>query len=155
MHLKLSARCSMAVRLLLMFSIMILELGLGIASILGATMGFYYQLPNDVIAGVVMIVVGILVAWLVTIALFVRKSSRVNAARIVSDAREEAGRILAEATEKALALCSLDGGKCPQCGNPRTGKFCPKCGSGGEVGGLNQEVQVKAMGEGSPVFAGR
>jgi len=139
-----------------MFSIMILELGLGIASILGVTKGYYYELPNDVIAGIVMIVVGILVAWLVTIAIFVRKSSRANAARIVSDARDEASRILADATEKALALCSLDGGKCRQCGNPRTGKFCPKCGSGGEVGGMNQDVRVKAMGE-SPqgVLAGR
>ena len=34
---------------------------------------------------------------------------------------------------KALALSSLDGGRCLQCGNPRTGRYCPKCGSTGEV----------------------
>ena len=36
--------------------------------------------------------------------------------------------ILNDATEKSLALCSLDSGRCDHCGNPRTGRFCPKCG---------------------------
>ena len=122
----------MAVRLLLMLSFMILELGLGIASILGVVSMYPYNMREDGIAGIVMIVVAIAVSWLLTIAFFVRKSSRAKAVRIVADARNEAGRILADATEKALALCSLDGGKCRQCGNPRTGKFCPKCGADGE-----------------------
>jgi hypothetical protein len=123
----------MAVRLLLMLSFMILELGLGIAAILGVVSMYPYQMREDGIAGIVMIVVGILIAWLMTIAFFVRKSSREKAARIVADARQQAAAILADATEKALALCSLDGGKCRQCGNPRTGKFCPKCGADGEA----------------------
>ena len=122
----------MAVRLLVMLSFMVLEVGLGIAAILGVLSMYPYQIREDGIAGIVMIVVAIAVSWLLTIAFFVRKSSRAKAARIVADARAQAAAILADATEKALALCSLEGGKCRQCGNPRTGKFCPKCGADGE-----------------------
>lgn len=122
----------MAVRLLLMFGVMVLELGLGIAAILGVVSMYPYRMQLDGVAGCVMLVVGIVVAWLTTIAFFIRKSSRAKATRIVAEARNEAAKILSDATEKALALCSLDGGKCRQCGNPRTGKFCPKCGTSGE-----------------------
>jgi hypothetical protein len=122
----------MAVRLLVMFSFIILELGLGIAAILGVVSMYPYRMREDGIAGIVMILVGIVISWLVTTAIFVRKSSRAKAVRLVAEARVEAGKILADATEKALALCSLDGGKCRQCGNPRTGKFCPKCGADGQ-----------------------
>ncbi len=128
----------MAVRLLIMFSVMILELGLGIAAILNQVPEHSYGMPEHsygirqtTVAGIVMTVVAILVAWLVTIALFVRKSSRAKARRLVEEARLEAGRILGDATEKALALCGMDGGRCKKCGNARTGKFCPQCGNTG------------------------
>jgi hypothetical protein len=121
----------MGVRLLVMFSVMCIELGCGIAAILGVTDRWEYRQTTPEIAGVVMLVVGIIVAWLLTIAFFVRKSSRVKSVRIVDDARAEAAKILNDATDKALALCSLDGSRCQRCGNPRTGKFCPKCGMPG------------------------
>ncbi len=106
----------MAVRILMMFGVMI----------------FYpRRMDEGGAAGIVMIVALTAVSWLMTIAFFVRRSSRAKVARIVNDARVEASRILADATEKALALCSLDGGRCGRCGNPRTGKYCPKCGSAG------------------------
>ena len=119
----------MATRLLVMFSVMLIELGCGIASILAVSSNYPYGLREEGVAGIVMIVVAIIVSWLLTIAFFVRKSSRLAAERLVDDAKREAGRILSEATERALALCSLDGAQCPACGNPRTGKFCPKCGA--------------------------
>lgn len=140
----------MAVRLLVMFSFMILELGLGIAAILGVVSLYPYQIREDGIAGIVMIVVGILVSWLVTIAFFIRKSSREKAARIVAEARTQAAGILADATEKALALCSLEGGKCRQCGNPRTGKFCPKCGADGEVLASSNRDSARGIAPGMP-----
>ncbi len=121
----------MAVRLLMMFSTIILELGLGIAALLGVDSMYPYQMRSDGIAGCVMIVVAMIISWLLTIAFFIRGWSRTREARIVSEARAEAARILADAAEKALALSSLDGGKCGRCGNPRTGKFCPKCGADG------------------------
>jgi hypothetical protein len=124
----------MAVRLLVMFSLMLLEAGLGIAGIIGVVSIYSpYEIREAGIAGIVMLSVGIAIFWLLTIAFFIRKSSREKAARIVADARKEAAAILADATEKALALCSLEGGKCRQCGNPRTGKFCPKCGADGDA----------------------
>ena len=118
----------MAVRLLVMISIMIAELGAGIAGILSVVMESRGGPDTGGAVALVAIIGGVLVSWLVTIAFFVRKSSRVKAARIVDDARMQAARILADATEKSLALSSLDGGRCGSCGNPRTGRFCPKCG---------------------------
>ena len=118
----------MATRLLLMLAIMVLELGCGIAAILGVVSMYHYRIDESGIAGIVMIVVGIIIAWLLTIAITLRKSSRAKAARIVDEARMKAAAILSDATEKSLALCSLDSGKCDHCGNPRTGRFCPKCG---------------------------
>ncbi|MDB5324311.1 MAG: hypothetical protein JWN40_5942 [Phycisphaerales bacterium] len=123
----------MATRLLVMFSLIILELAIGIASILGVTSNYRRSVDEAGAAGIVMIVALMVIAWLVTIALSVRGLPRAKAQRIVADARIESARILADATEKALALCSLEGGRCPKCGNPRTGKFCPKCGSAGGV----------------------
>ena len=122
----------MAVRLLIMFSVMVIELGLGIAAILGVASHYPYQWNESGIATCVMIVAGILVSWMLTIAFFVRKSSRAKAGRLVDDAKIQAAKILGDAAEKALALCGLERGKCPRCGNPRTGKFCPKCGTPGE-----------------------
>jgi hypothetical protein len=119
----------MATRLLVMFSFIVLELATGIAAILGVTSNYRRQVDEAGAAGIVMIVAVMIIAWLVTIALSVRGMARTKAAGIIVDARVESARILADATEKALALCSLEGGRCPQCGNPRTGKFCPKCGS--------------------------
>jgi hypothetical protein len=124
----------MAARLLVMFSVMILETGLGVAGILGTIGSFHGREPDEGgIAAIVMIVCGIAISWLITIALFVRKSSREKARRIVADAQAKAAQILAEAADRSLALCSLDGGRCEQCGNPRTGRFCPKCGKAGGV----------------------
>ncbi len=121
----------MATRLLVMFSFIILEIALCIASILGVASSYPRRIDEAGAAGIVMIVALTVIAWLVTIALSVRGMARTRAAGIIVDARVESARILADATEKALALCSLEGGRCPQCGNPRTGKFCPKCGSQG------------------------
>lgn len=125
----------MAVRFLMMLSIMIVELGAGIAGFLGVSSCYTnsYRMDEGGIAACVMIAVGIVVSWLVTIAFFVRASSRAKARRMVDEATRQAARILSDATDKALALCSLDAGRCRQCGSPRTGKFCPKCGSPGEV----------------------
>jgi hypothetical protein len=121
----------MAVRILVMFGVMIFEAAVGVAAILGVCAQYPRRMDEGGAAGCVMIVALTAVAWLMTIAFFVRRSSRAKVARIVTDARVEASVILAEATEKALALCSLDGGRCSRCGNPRTGKYCPKCGSAG------------------------
>ena len=118
----------MATRFLLMLAIMVLELGCGVAAILGVVSMFPYRMDESGIAGIVMIVVGIIIAWLVTLAIFLRKSSRATAARLIEQAKMQAAAILSDATEKALALSSLDSGRCDYCGNPRTGRFCPKCG---------------------------
>ena len=124
----------MGVRLLIMFSVMVLELAAGIAAIVGVMGQYpYYGVDHAGIAGIVMIVAATIVAWLVTIAVTARKSSRAKAVRIIDDAKKEAARILGEATEKALALSGMDGGRCRQCGNPRTGRYCPKCGGVGET----------------------
>jgi hypothetical protein len=120
----------METRILLMFSIMIIELGCGISGLLGVNSNYPRRMDEAGIAGCVMIVAVTIVSWLITIAIFIRKSSRTKAARIVDDARLQAARILSEATDKSLALCSLDSGRCIHCGNPRTGRFCPKCGKG-------------------------
>jgi len=121
----------MATRLLVMFSFIILETAICIAAILGVASSYPRRIDEAGAAGIVMIVALTLIAWLTTIMLSVRGMSRSKAQRIVAEARIESARILADATEKALALCSLEGGRCNQCGNPRTGKFCPKCGSEG------------------------
>jgi hypothetical protein len=121
----------MATRLLLMFSFIILELATCIASILGVASHYPRRIDEAGAAAIVMIVALTIIAFLITIALSVRNLPRAKANRIVADARIESARILADATEKALALCSLEGGRCPQCNNPRTGKFCPKCGAAG------------------------
>jgi hypothetical protein len=119
----------MATRLLVMFSFIVLEVALCIASILGVASNYPRRIDEAGAAGIVMIVALTVIAFLVTIALSVRGMSRTRGQRIIAQARIESARILADATEKALALCSLEGGRCPQCGNPRTGRFCPKCGS--------------------------
>ena len=121
----------MATRLLMMFSFIILEAALCVAAILGVASNYPRRIDEAGAAGIVMIVALTVIAFLVTIALSVRGMSRTKGQRIIAEARIESARILADATEKALALCSLEGGRCPQCGNPRTGKFCPKCGSQG------------------------
>ena len=121
----------MTTRLLVMFSFIILETATCIAAILGVASNYPRRIDEAGAAGIVMIVALTGIAWLITIALAVRGMSRTRAQGIIADARIESARILADATEKALALCSLEGGRCPQCGNPRTGKFCPKCGSQG------------------------
>jgi hypothetical protein len=122
----------MAARLLVMFSVMILEAGLGVAGILGTIGSYHGRQPDEGgIAGIVMICCGTAMSWLITMAIFVRKSSREKARRIIADAQAKAAQVLAEATDRSLALCSLDGGRCEQCGNPRTGRFCPKCGKAG------------------------
>lgn len=143
----------MAVRVLLMFSIIILETGLGIAALVGVDSMYPYGIRSDGIAGCVMIVVAMIISWLLTIAFFIRGWSQTRESRIVSDARAQAARILADAAEKALALSSLDGGKCARCGNPRTGKFCPKCGADGVP---MASVQIKPA-EQNPgqIFAGK
>lgn len=123
----------MATRLLLMFSFIVLELAIGIASILGVSSRYPRYIDETGAAGIVMIVALMIIAWLITIAVSVRGISSVRARGIIAEARIESARILADATEKALALCSLDGGRCPKCQNPRTGKFCPKCGSPGNI----------------------
>ena len=121
----------MATRLLLMFSFIVLEAALCVAAILGVASNYPRRIDEAGAAGVVMIVALTVIAFLVTIALSVRGMSRTRGQRIIAEARIESARILADATEKALALCSLEGGRCPLCGNPRTGKFCPKCGGRG------------------------
>ena len=124
----------MAARLLLMFSVLILEIGCAIAVLVGiANTNGYAPLETPAIIGCVLTVAFTLVILLVTIALFVRGRGASRARSIIADARSDAARILSDATEKALALCSLDGPRCPKCGNPRTGKFCPKCGSPGNL----------------------
>ena len=122
----------MAVRLLVMSSVLIIETGIGIALYLAVASNYPYRVDEGGIALCVLISVGMIVSWLWTIAFFVRKSSRAKAKRIVDDAKVEAAAILSNATDRAMVLCNLDGGRCRQCGNPRTGKFCPKCGSTGE-----------------------
>jgi len=123
----------MAARVLLMCSFMLLEVGLLASAIVGVAnqRRYRYEMDSEGIASCVMLSVAIPIAWLLTIAFFLRKSSHAKARQVVTDAHVEAARILAEASDKAMALCSLDGGRCNQCGNPRTGKFCPKCGASG------------------------
>ncbi len=122
----------MAARFLILCSLLIVELGGGIASLIGVASMYPYRMDEGGIAACVGIVVGTLTIWLLTIAFFIRNAPKVKIARMMNDARTEAAKIVADATDKALALCSLDAGQCKQCGNPRTGKFCPKCGSAGE-----------------------
>ncbi|MCY2955362.1 MAG: hypothetical protein NTU53_25830 [Planctomycetota bacterium] len=124
----------MAARVLVMFAVMALELGAGIAAILATISQYSYPSAYnqrdqvECTAICVSIGAGVVMAWLLTMAFTLRKSARAKANRMLDEARGEAARILGEATEKALALSSLDAGRCRHCGNPRTGKFCPKCG---------------------------
>jgi len=124
----------MSARLFVMFAVMTLELGAGIAAILATTSNYsspyMHSQRAELECTAICIAIGaaVIVCWLLTIAVALRKSARAKANRIVDEARAEAARILGEATEKALALSSLDAGRCRHCGNPRTGKFCPKCG---------------------------
>jgi hypothetical protein len=135
----------MGTRILVMVSIMILELGAGIAALVGIDGEYPYRMNSAGIAGCVMVVVMTIVAWLMTLAFFLRKSSQTKAARVLDDARIEAAKILSTASDKALALCSLDGGRCPQCGNPRTGKYCPKCGAAGQpLADTDRDIPVPA-----------
>jgi hypothetical protein len=122
----------MSTRLLIMFSVVVLELAGGISAIVGVVGQYQFGIDSAGIAGIVMIVAVTIVALLVTIAVTFGRKSAARADRIIEDARKEAARILEEATEKALALSGMDGGRCRQCGNPRTGRFCPKCGVAGE-----------------------
>jgi uncharacterized membrane protein len=119
----------MAVRFLVMLSLMVVELGAGIAGIVGVCGEYPFGLGESGISLIVVIVAAIVVSWLLTIAFFARASSRAKANRLLDEARIKAAKILGDATDKALALCSMDQGKCDQCGNPRTGNFCPKCGA--------------------------
>jgi len=112
-----------------MFSVMTVELGFGIAGFLAVSSSYPYGVREEGAAVCVLISVFILVSWMMTIVFFTRKSARIRAARLVNDATLQAAKILSEATDKSLALCSLDAGRCRSCGNPRTGKFCPKCGT--------------------------
>lgn len=132
----------MATRILAMFAIMTMELGAGIALILVTVSEYtypshYYNPRAEMECAAICVGIGaaVVVAWLLTLALFLRKSARASASRMVEEARAEAGRILSEATERALALSSVDGGRCRFCGNPRTGQFCPKCGKA--AGGMS------------------
>ena len=124
----------MAARLMMMFAVMTLELGAGIGLILLTVSEYSYpyhsSARDDLELGAicVAIVAGVIMAWLLTLAVFLRRSARAKANRMIDEARLESARILGEAAEKAMALSSLDSGRCRYCGNPRTGKFCPKCG---------------------------
>lgn len=97
---------------------------------------------------IVFTVGGFIFGILLTIALFIPARAKApaeigarsllddagNSAReIINRANAEATRLLAEAADKAMALSSLDRGKCRHCGNPRTGRFCPKCGRSAEA----------------------
>src|SRR4051812_26836030 len=113
----------MGTRALIMVSIMLLEIAGGISGLVAIDGEYRYRMDSAGIAGCVMVVFSTIVACLLTVAFFLRKSSRAKAASIIQDARIEAAKILSVASDKALALCSLDGGKCQECGNPRTGKF--------------------------------
>ena len=122
-------------RLLVLLSFMVFEAAIGITNILEIS-GRYqasYQIPERAIAEIVSWVAGVLIAWLLTVSFFMKKSSRLKAAVIINDAKSQAARITSAATDQALALCSLDKGKCNTCGNPRTGKFCPSCGKQAEA----------------------
>lgn len=124
----------MAVRNLVLFGFLILETGTAIAILVGIATSYRYSpIDGPGIAGCVLTVAGALFVSLLTIAFFVRGRAASRARNIVADARSDAARILADATDKALALCSLEGGRCAKCGNPRTGKFCPKCGTPGNI----------------------
>src|SRR3954467_14481663 len=123
----------MAVPLLILFCALVLETALAIAAIIGIVSQYPYGTPDGAGgAGIVMMVALMIVFWLGSIAVYVKKSSRYKASSVLLEARAKAAQILAEASDRALALCSLDGGRCRQCGNPRTGRFCPKCGGEGE-----------------------
>ena len=120
----------MVPRFLIVLSFMVFELAVGISNIMEIT-GRYqnsYNLPQRVVADCICWGAGVIIAWLLTIAFFMRKSTRLRAAKIIEDAKTQSAKILGDATEKALALCSLDSGKCMTCGNPRTGRYCPSCG---------------------------
>ena len=124
----------MAVRILFLFGFLVLEIGAAIAILVGIATSYpFTPMDGPGIAGCVLTVAGALFLLLLTIAIFVRGRGAARAKNVVADARAQAARILADATDKALALCSLEGGRCAKCGNPRTGKFCPKCGTPGNV----------------------
>ncbi|MGA2499154.1 MAG: hypothetical protein ABSH20_15550 [Tepidisphaeraceae bacterium] len=121
---------------LLLFAVLALLIGGAIAVLCAIN-----QEPES--GAVVFTIGGFVFAILVAIALFVGgrpkspaetgaqallEGAQNSAAGIIARANQEAARLLADAAEKAMALSSLDRGKCQSCGNPRTGKFCPKCG---------------------------
>ena len=84
----------MAVRLLVMLSLMVIELGAGIAGIVGVTAEYQYAIREGGIILIVLIVAGIIVSWLLTIAFFARKSSRAKANRLLDEARIKSAKIL-------------------------------------------------------------
>jgi hypothetical protein len=140
----------MGSRILVMVSVMILELAAGISVLAGIDGQYPYRMDSGGVAGCVMTVALTVIAWLMTVAWFLKKSARAKAGRVLEDARAQAAQILATASDKALALCSLDGGKCQKCGNPRTGRFCPKCGASGQPSGdTNRDVAAPPK----PTFA--
>jgi len=119
----------MAARFFFICSVLIFEIACGIAALCALVGQYPYRINEEGAAGCVMIVAGTLVTMLMTLALFSRGAAKSRSRRLVDEARIASARILGEATDKALALCSLDAGRCKQCGNPRTGKFCPRCGA--------------------------
>jgi hypothetical protein len=132
---------AMSARVLVMLAVMVLELGAGIAGILVTTSEYSYPSAynqrNQLECTAICVSIGaaVVMAWLLTMAVALRKSAREKVNRMLDEARAQSAQILGEATEKALALSSLDAGRCRHCGNPRTGKFCPKCGQpAGEAG---------------------
>jgi hypothetical protein len=121
---------------LFLWAVLLLILGGGIAILCAIN-------REEDAAGIVLVVFASVGAVLITIGFFVggrpklpsdaaaRKlleDAEKSAREIVQRASEEASRMLGDAADKAMSLASLDSGKCKQCGNPRTGKFCPKCG---------------------------
>ncbi len=121
-----------------------LLLGAVLALLVSGAIAILCVINRDEESGAVVVTIGGFVfAILVAIGLFVggrpKSSAEAGAQKLLEDAQnsaagiiaranQEATRLLADAAEKAMALSSLDRGKCGACGNPRTGKFCPKCG---------------------------
>ena len=121
-----------------------LLLGAALALLVSGAIAVLCAINREEQAGAVVFTIGgFIFAILVAIALFVGgkpkgpaeagaqkllEDAQNSAAGIIARANQEAARLLGEAAEKAMSLSSLDRGQCPSCGNPRTGKFCPKCG---------------------------
>ena len=121
-------------RFLVLLSVMVFEAAVGISNIMDINGRYPYgNMPQRVVGECISWVAGILIVWLLTIAYFTKKSARIKADKMIDDAKLKSAKILSDATEKALALCSLDSGKCLTCGNPRTGRYCPSCGKQAEA----------------------